>query len=295
MHRVFAAACALKEAENKRLISAMSNWVIRLNRFLENMNAELERLLVAAAPHLEAVARGVSNMMINERLRETLVATGWVYHHTTPVARIASCWDDTETVQTMLDEYYAQNWRDVRSSIESRIHEFDIGEEAEATFREALKAHEFGLYRCVCRVLFPEIERVLRVETFGHRTGRETYKKMLKSLLQGTTLDDFLPGNWLDLTSFSHLTKTIEKQSDSAFDDGVFGLFTHVSDSDLHRLKDDPVPNRHAALHGYVEYATHQNSLNTIFIAEYVFRVITSLRNDDPESQSSVEVSQDQP
>ena len=64
MHRVFAAACALKEAENKRLISAMSNWVIRLNRFLENMNAELERLLVAAAPHLEAVARGVSNMMI---------------------------------------------------------------------------------------------------------------------------------------------------------------------------------------------------------------------------------------
>ena len=284
MHRVFAAACALKEAENKRLIGAMSNWVIRLNRFLENMNAELERLLVAAAPHLEAVARGVSNMMINERLRETLVATGWVYHHTTPLEMIASYWDDTETVRTMLDEHYAQNWRDVRSSIESRIHEFNTDEEAEATFREALDAHEFGLYRCVCRVLFPEIERILRVQTFGHRRGAEKYNAMLERLVHDTTLHDFLPGGWLDLTSFRHLTKTIKQRSDGPSDDGVFGLFTSVSNSDLHRVKDDPVPNRHAALHGYVEYATHQNSLNTIFIAEYVFRVTRSLRDAESES-----------
>jgi len=191
----------------------------------------------------------------------------------------------------MLDEYYAENWGIVRSSIESRIGEFNFDEEAEATFREALDAHEFGLYRCVCRVLFPEIERVIRVATFGHRRGTQKYDAMLERLVNDKTLDDFLPGNWLDLASFGHLTKTIEKQSDSAVDDGVFGLFTYVSDSDLHRVKADPVPNRHAALHGYVEYATHQNSLNTIFIAEYVFRVIVSLSNDDSESRSSAEAS----
>ena len=194
----------------------------------------------------------------------------------------------------MLDEYYAQNWRDVRSSIESRIHEFNIDEEAEATFREALDAHEFGLYRCVCRVLFPEIERILRVQTFGHRRGTEKYNAMLEDLLQGTTLDDFLPGGWLDLTSFEHLMKTIEKQADGRFDAGVLGVFAYVSDSNLHRVKDDPVPNRHAALHGYVEYATHQNSLNVIFIAEYVFRVTRSLRDAESERQAAIEMEREQ-
>ena len=133
------------------------------------------------------------------------------------------------------------------------------------------------------------------LQRLGIGGGTQKYDAMLERVVNDKTLDDFLPGNWLDLASFGHLTKTIEKQSDSAVDDGVFGLFTCVSGSDLHRVKADPVPDRHDALHGYVEYATHQNSLSTIFIAEYVLRVIVSLSNDDPESRSSAEASQDQP
>ena len=38
------------------------------------------------------------------------------------------------------------------------ISSYNITSEAKATFREALDAHEAGLYRCVCRVLFPEIQ-----------------------------------------------------------------------------------------------------------------------------------------
>ncbi len=222
-------------------------------------------------------------MVINEQLRETLVAAGWVYHHTTPVERIVGYCGETEKVRTMLDEYYAQHWQDVRSSIEVKLHEMNMDGEAEATFREALDAHEFGLYRCVCRVLFPEIERVLRVQTFGHRRGREKYSEMLERLLQGTTLNDFLLGGWLDLNSFNHLMKTMRQQAGGHFDAGVFGLFTSVSDDNLQRVQDDPVPNRHAALHGYVEYATHQTSLNTMFIAEYVFRVVSSLSDTEVE------------
>lgn len=269
----------------------MSNWVSDLSRFLVAMNAELERLSVAVAPYLEVVGRGMWNMAVNERLRETMAAAGWVHHHTTPLERIASHFNDPATVRTMLDEYYARNWGDVRSSIESRIHEFNVDEEAEATFREALNAHEFKLYRCVCRVLFPEIERVLRVETFGYRRGRESSGKIIDRLVSDKTLTDFLPGGWLDLNSFARLTNRNVKRSDSVPHDEGFGLFADVSQSDLPRVQSDPVPNRNAALHGYVEYTTHQNSLNTIFIAEYVFRVIASLSDDDPEIRSSVEMS----
>ena len=73
----------------------MSNWVSDLGRFLVAMNAELERLSVAVAPYLEAVAPhleavlcGMLNMVTNERLRETMVAAGWVPHHTTPLERV---------------------------------------------------------------------------------------------------------------------------------------------------------------------------------------------------------------
>lgn len=44
------------------------------------------------------------------------------------------------------------------------------------------------------------------------------------------------------------------------------------------RLVRDPIPNRHAALHGLVVYSTRQNSLNVIFIGDYVFELISVLK-----------------
>ena len=56
----------------------------------------------------------------------------------------------------------------------------------------------------------------------------------------------------------------------------TYGLFQKVpSEEDRDRLKQDPVPNRHAAIHGLVVYSSPQNSLNAIFIADYIFRIVT--------------------
>ena len=68
-----------------------------------------------------------------------------------------------------------------------------------ATLREALDAHEYGLHKSVCRLLFPEIDRLLHVEIFGHRTGSPKYNVAVEAkLVSDKTLDDFILGGWYD-------------------------------------------------------------------------------------------------
>ncbi|MCY4138623.1 MAG: hypothetical protein OXF56_10200 [Rhodobacteraceae bacterium] len=38
------------------------------------------------------------------------------------------------------------------------------------------------------------------------------------------------------------------------------------------------MPNRHAAVHGLVVYSSMQNSLNAIFMADYIFQPIGVLK-----------------
>jgi hypothetical protein len=56
------------------------------------------------------------------------------------------------------------------------------------------------------------------------------------------------------------------------------GLYATVqSEDEIQAAKLSPVPNRHAAIHGRVSYATSQTSLNMIFMAAFMFELITVL------------------
>ena len=78
-----------------------------------------------------------------------------------------------------------------------------------------------------------------------------------------------------ELDIFGHLTKHLRDDDESEGSKFVHGVFQRVgNEEDRERLKQNPVPNRHAALHGFVTYDSPQNSLNAIFIADYIFRII---------------------
>ena len=216
---------------------------------------------------------------------EVLGRAGWLPHYTTPFGYIAECGKDIEAVRGRLLDYYTSSWQNVRSEIESRLSDYKIDAEAKATFDEALDAHEAGLYRCVCRVLFPEIERVVRAKLFNNKVGSITFNKLIEKLVSavGTVahrdnpkfIDDFIPGGLYELYIFGHLTKALREEDASESDKFIYGLFQSVlGEEDRERLKQDPVPNRHAAIHGLVVYSSPQNSLNTIFIADYIFRIV---------------------
>ena len=254
---------------------------------MNTQNSELIRIITTignafqqfVTPLLEPVEHGWVVMSERHEIRKVLNAAGWLPHYTTPLSLVADCSGDVCAVRIKLNEYYEQNWPSVRRAIESKIVEYNVDEEAKATFREALDAHGYGLHRSVCRVLFPEIERVLRTELLKRMTGHVPYEKFVKKLVNGKTLDDVLPGGWFDFDYFGHLTTAIRERSDDAFDEGIFGLFQKVGEDDLQRVRQDPVPNRHAAMHGFASYSSPQNSLNAIFVADYMFRLMGSFKN----------------
>jgi hypothetical protein len=136
-----------------------------------------------------------------------------------------------------------------------------VDDEAKAAFREALDAHTVGMYRCVCRLLFPEIERVARLEIYDGRVGkRMTSQHDLRKLAGRLTPGALEPIGFLNLNLFKKLQGHL-------YDD---------IKTEEHRVRceADAVPNRHAALHGFVVYATMQNSLNTIFMTDYILQII---------------------
>lgn len=209
-----------------------------------------------------ALHEACTRLARHARSAKMLEDAGWVAHFSTPFESVDCCDGDAEVLHGFLSRYYREKWRDLRRDIESRIAEYEIDTEAKATFDEALIAHEAGLYRCVCRVLIPEIERVARKELHDDRMDRITNQERLQELAGKLPLRSVAgPRGLYNLNLYRRLSNH---------------LYAHVTtDEDRIRFARDPVPNRHAAVHGLVAYSSMQSSLNAIFLADYIFFVIT--------------------
>ena len=265
------------------LVDALVPAARHVGPVLDALAAQLEpltRIVAAAAPYLQAVARGMERW----DTAENLLKQGWVPSHTTPFDLVAECGDDRAKLQASLLAYYTDNWREVRARLETRLGSHRIDDEAKGTFQEALDAHEAGLYRCVSRLLFPEFERVFRAALFDGRAGQIRYNTFVEKLSgedANLYLEDFLIGGMQDMVLFKYLTEGVRKSSASS--DGsrggapeyVPGLGVGVDESNVERARQSPIPTRHAVAHGLVAYSSRQSSLNALFIADYVFAVLS--------------------
>lgn len=198
------------------------------------------------------------------RRAQVLDEAGWLPHHSMPFARMEECAGDVDAVHELLCLHYAKRWPDVCQDIEVRLAEYDIDDEAKATFVEAINAHEAGFYRSVCRVLMPEIERVSRAELYEGKPRGISSLPLLRELAGQLPITAVEPGGFLALNLFRRLSAH---------------LYEDVWDEDSRRrFAEDPVPNRHAAVHGLVVYSSMQSSLNAIFMADFIFQAISVLK-----------------
>ena len=199
-----------------------------------------------------------------QRHNEVLDQSGWLPHYSTPFELLDECGNDPVALDRQLLQFYEKSWPEVRQEIEARLAAYELDDEAIATFREALDAHEYGLYRCVCRVLLAEVERIARIELHDDKiksiSSQPQLRKLAGTLRISSTEPRGLRGLNLLRRLQSHLYDTVRHQTD------------------LNRFKRDPVPNRHAALHGLVVYSSNQNSLNAIFMTDYIFQVVSALK-----------------
>ena len=114
-----------------------------------------------------------------------------------------------------------------------------------------------------CRLLFPEIERMIGA-------GRVGSRGMLEELTGTGDLSDFAFKERFGYVLFGRLVNHAYEQVET--------------DEEVARFKRDPVPNRHAAMHGLVAYSTHKHSMNMLILTDYVFRILPPL--EWPESRA---------
>ena len=229
--------------------------VLPFIQLLKRVSEAIEPLLKAIAPFLESFAR-------YNRFIDSVRRTGWLPYHTVPLGFVEECGDDVSLLEVRLTEFYETNWKTIRQDIESRLDLYHIAEESKATFREALAAHEIGHYRCVCRVLFPEIDREFRIHFFDDAAGSISSKRMLETFTNRGTLVSYLPREAYGWMLFRQLTHH---------------LYEPVDDANRAQFEEDYIPNRHASMHGLVRYSTFKHSVNMIVMADYVFQVLTSM------------------
>ena len=196
----------------------------------------------ASAPHLQAFREW-------NRTVDALIEVGWLPYHSAPFHFVEECGADLQLLERHFSDFYRTRWSEIRDDIESRLKDYHIDDEARETFREALSAHEAGLYRCVCRVLFPDIERMIGL-------GR-VREKELEELTGTGDFADFAFREPYDYVLFGRLVK-----------------HTYEPVKDRGRFERDPVPNRHAAMHGLAPYATHKQSMNMLILTGYIFRIL---------------------
>ena len=271
----------------------------QVDRWLE----PLSRIHAAVAPYAGILAQHAAILFARWDSADRLVECGWIPHRTTPFESATKHLDDIHTLRRAMLAYYSENWREVRTEIEARLSTYSIDDEAKATLREALVAHEIAHYRSVCRLLFPEMERLFRIVLFGGRAGNIRHEKFVNRLLGWESDGRFEQGEAHDgslflehfLTGGVHEFAVLEYLAEGTKERGEFkgrrrsttgeyspGLFVRISDANIESARGSPIPTRHAVVHGLVSYSTQQNSLNAIFITDYVFSVISQLDQNMP-------------
>lgn len=238
----------------QRLSDVFERWEMTLQPLLQELEPVfqgLARLVEVAAPHVQKFVR-------YHKIVEKFDATGWLPYHLAPVDYVENYEGDSIHLERKISEYYLTQWPNIREDLESRLGDYHIDDEARNTFREALSAHEHQNYRCVCRVLFPEIERMIRLNLFND-AGRVRTSEMLRKLVDERPLEDFISQEAFGLVLFGRLAKH---------------LYEQVNDEERSKFEQNFVPNRHAAMHGLAPYSTHKHSMNMIIMSDYIFQIL---------------------
>lgn len=221
------------------------------------------QFLVPSAEQLE-IFKQLSELEVQKRALERI---GLLPHRSMPVSLLTE--QDDDVLRSSLQQHYTENWERIGDGIRERVNSFDIDDEAKAVMAEALDAHRNGHYRSVCRLLLPEIERVARVEFEGNRAGPVNMKKVMVEPALDLPLSKTRLNGYFVLLLFDHLADH---------------LYVHVDEKNRLELQQDPVPNRHAAIHGIVVYRSFWNSLNVIFMTDFAFQLMAAIKEAQRQS-----------
>lgn len=199
---------------------------------------------------------------------------GWLPHETMPLEGLEEAAGASGDVDKLVEAHYIDNWDAVEATLSASVGGYEIDDEAKATFSEALMAHRLGLHRVAPRLLFPEIERVVSVELHDGRhhvtTPNGRQGKSIASLNDlRETVEEIPAGDVLAYSFAAELLKKLDAHFYERVDDSAEGVAKFAA---------DPVPNRHAALHGIVSYNSLKSSLNALIMTDFIFHLVSRMK-----------------
>lgn len=237
-----------------------------ISRSVQPFLVEAARAFEATRPFLTDVAKAFEAQRPafeawrrTMRRTEKIEAAGWLPHYTTPWSELDPVLDDPAAVGEVLERYYSEHWRGVRRKFTNRLRAYDIDDEAKSLFREALSVHRRGHYRSAIRTLFPEMERLVRLELPPVKKGGPD--KTLRAAAGDLGVSEIEPGGWYVMPLFEKLEAELYAQVRT--DDEVAAAATFS------------VPARHGTTHGRVVYSGLRLSINALIMADFVFQVIS--------------------
>ena len=235
---------------------------IQISERMQQGFAELKKAMQSFA-QLQ-VSPAIAKQQRYAQSADALNDAGWLPHNSTPFDQVDKCNGDVGAVYGLLSQFYSEKGPEVFQDIKGRLSGYAIDDEAKTAFSEALSAYEAGLHRCVCRTLMPEIERVVRIELHDDDINKRiTSQKDLQEWVGQLPISSVEPGGfWV-----ANLDRRLSKH-----------LYKEVNERNRQQFEEDSVPNRHAVVHGIVTYYSMQNSLNAIFMTEFIFQVVSLLK-----------------
>ena len=236
----------------KAISSAISS---AASSVVEGINQELQSILESMLRSFDSLVHPKARMAAK---------LGWVVHHTLPITLLEAAAEDD--LDEAIITHYRERWAETRQTIELATSSYLVDQDSKETMNQALSAHEVGLYRLVPRALFPEIERAARVQLREKTVGRRTNIK--ETIL--SEVSDLPISSFHNLTSVTIQYETLENH-----------LYENIDDeNDRVQFAESSIPNRHASLHGLVPYSSEKSSLNSIFLADFVFLTITQSKKE---------------
>jgi hypothetical protein len=238
------------------------DWV-RFNRFISDFQKRLPQIFTAVQAFAENFERTVGPLVRYHAKIQRIEKAGWLPHYTLPMDLIS---DDEGNVSAVIEHHYRTNWTDIQQQFLKSIDTLNLDNEAKAAFSEALCAHEHGLYRATCRVLFPEIERLARIELLGGSAENIASLKELQDAAGELGLSEMVvPG----LAGFALYRRLAEH------------MYLPVRTAEeIEKFDRDSVPNRHASIHGRVVYKTFQHSINMLVMADFLLNAIATIKKN---------------
>lgn len=206
----------------------------------------------------------------NNKAKSVLQEAGLLAHKTTPWSAFQH--ENLNAFPQLAFAHYANNWDQIERQIIDELIDHQVSDSAKQSFYDALACHRHGLYRSAVLTLLPSIEMEFR-KAFDLSIGApgaslQELRKLVGEVPAGYVLSHVAPIDMFRILD-QHLYEKVNSREA------------------LEKFKSDPIPNRHAAIHGLIEYADVHHSLNVIFIADYVFLMISQLTKYSKELETT--------